>query len=96
VNKRGRDLRECKNRCVNNILLVKSKESPTIGGQKNRNLNDLALENHTLVSEKEWVSHQTHLGLDTSRPLVFDSNLKSYVATHLISAICAESQASYV
>ena len=33
---------------------------------------------------------------DTSRPLVFDSNLKSYVAIHLIGAICAQSQASYV
>jgi hypothetical protein len=64
--------------------------------KKIRNLNDHALENGALVSEKEWVSQQTHLGLDTSRPLVFNSNLKSYVATHLIDAICAQSQASYV
>ena len=60
------------------------------------NLDDHALENRALVREKEWVSHQTKLGLDTLRPLVFDSNLKSYVATHLIDAICAQSQASYV
>ena len=65
-------------------------------GKKIRNLDDHALENRALVREKEWASDQTQLGLDTSRPLVFDSNLKSYVATHLIGAICAQSQASYV
>ena len=65
-------------------------------GEKIRNLDDRALENRALVREKEWASHQTQLGLDTSRPLVFDSNLKSYVATHLIGAIRAQSQASYV
>ena len=69
---------------------------PQLVGEKIRNLDDHALENRALVSEKEWVSHQTQLGLDTSRPLVFDSNLKSYVATHLMGAICAQSQASYV
>jgi hypothetical protein len=36
-------------------------------GEKIRNLDDHALENRALVREKEWVSHQTKLGLDTLR-----------------------------
>ena len=55
-------------------------------GKKIRNLDDRALENRT----------QTQLELDTSRPPVFDSNLKSYVATHLIGVIRTQSQANDV
>ena len=64
--------------------------------KKNRNLVDHGFENQALVRNKEWVSDRTKLGSDTSDPLVFYSNLKSYVATHLIGAICIPSQASYV
>ena len=54
----------------NTFISKPRRKVPQVVGEKNQILDDHALQNHALVSEKEWVSHETRLGLDTSSPLV--------------------------
>jgi hypothetical protein len=53
-------------------------------GKKMRNLDDHALKNRALLRNNELVSDQTYIGKDTSRPLVFNSVLKSYVLISIL------------